>query len=371
MAAPHVRRERPSVLVTGGAGFIGANIADRLAGSGENVIIFDALARDHVEENVAWLSKRHGPRVSFVCGDVRDPHAVTDVVCRAKQVFHLAAQVAVTTSLLDPRRDFEINAGGTLNVLEAIRRRPTPPPLVFASTNKVYGRLDTIAELRAEALRTTAGARFADGFDETLPLDFYSPYGCSKGASDQYVLDYARIYGLPAAVLRMSCIYGPRQFGTEDQGWVAHFLRSAIADKVITIYGDGRQVRDILYVDNVVDAFLLAQKRMALVRGQAFNIGGGPANTVSLLELVQLIERITGTRPKTAFAPPRPGDQRLYVSDIGRFAAATGWSPRTGVATGVRRLLDWLENRFGGEPAAAGNDIAAVVVGVAAQGGRS
>ncbi len=371
IAAPHVRRERPAVLITGGAGFIGANIADRLAGGGENVIIFDALARDHVEENVAWLIDHHGSRVNFVYGDVRDPYAVRDVVCRAKQVFHLAAQVAVTTSLFDPRTDFEVNAGGTLNVLEAIRRRPAPPPLVFASTNKVYGHLGTIAELRREALRMTVGGRFADGFDETLPLDFYSPYGCSKGAADQYVLDYARIYALPTAVLRMSCIYGPRQFGTEDQGWVAHFLISALADRVITIYGDGRQVRDILYVDDVVDAFLLAQKQMHAVRGRAFNIGGGAAKTISLQELVRLIERLTGASPEIVHAAPRPGDQCFYVSDFGRFAELTGWSPRVDVEMGVRRLLGWLKTRFGETHRIEANVVAGASAGVPACGGRT
>jgi CDP-paratose 2-epimerase len=342
-----VRDARPGVLITGGAGFIGTNIADRLAGSGEQVIIFDALARDHVEENVDWLIGRHGDRVSFVSGDVRDPYAVQEVVSRASRVVHLAAQVAVTTSLADPRGDFAVNAGGTLNVLEAIRRRPTPIPLVFASTNKVYGHLETTAKLRATPRRTEALGRFAHGFDESLALDFYSPYGCSKGAADQYVLDYARIYAIPAAVLRMSCIYGPRQFGTEDQGWVAHFLISALRDQPLTIYGDGRQVRDILFVDDVVDAFLLAHEHIGAVKGQAFNIGGGPANTVSLLELIELIETLLGAPPEVTFATPRPGDQRFYVSDTGKFAAATGWRPTVGVEAGVGRLLRWLESRFG------------------------
>lgn len=345
--APQVRRDRPAVLITGGAGFIGANIADRLAGGGEQVIIFDSLARDHVEENAAWLTDRHGARVSIVCGDVRDPFAVQDVVRRATKVFHLAAQVAVTTSLADPRSDFEVNAGGTLNVLEAIRRRPAPPPLVFASTNKVYGHLDAVAELRTEASRVSIDGPFANGFDETLPLDLYSPYGCSKGAADQYVLDYARIYGLPAAVFRMSCIYGPRQFGTEDQGWIAHFLISALTERAITIYGDGRQVRDVLYVDDVVDAFLLAQARMETVRGRAFNIGGGPAKAISLQETIRLIERLTGIRPEVSYASPRPGDQPIFVSDTGRFRRLTGWSPHVEVVDGVRHLLGWLEHRFG------------------------
>ncbi|MGZ8995072.1 MAG: SDR family NAD(P)-dependent oxidoreductase [Rhodospirillales bacterium] len=366
-----VRNARPGVLITGGAGFIGANIADRLARAGEQVIIFDALARDHVEENVGWLLDRHGGRVSFVSGDVRDPYAVQDVVARASRVFHLAAQVAVTTSLADPRGDFAVNAGGTLNVLEAIRRRPQAIPLVFASTNKVYGHLETIAELRTTAERTQAVGTFARGFDETLPLDFYSPYGCSKGAADQYVLDYARIYDIPAAVFRMSCIYGPRQFGTEDQGWVAHFLIAALQEQPITIYGDGRQVRDILFVDDVVDAFLLAHARIGALKGRAFNIGGGPGNTMSLLELIALIETLTGAAPEVGFAEPRPGDQRLYVSDTARFTTATGWRPRVGVEEGVRRLLLWLDSRFGRTSAARVADAEARTPALAASGGAA
>jgi CDP-paratose 2-epimerase len=358
VAAPQVHGARPGVLITGGAGFIGANIADRVAASGQQVIIFDSLARDHVEENLDWLIGRHGGRVNFVYGDVRDRYAVAEVVGRATKVFHLAAQVAVTTSLVDPRADFEINAGGTLNVLEAIRRRPPPPPLVFASTNKVYGHLES-AEVRADGARMAAQGAAAGGFDETLPLDFYSPYGCSKGAADQYVLDYARIYNLPAAVFRMSCIYGPRQFGTEDQGWVAHFLISALRDQPITIYGDGRQVRDILFVDDAVEAFLLAQERIDVVRGQAFNIGGGVNNTVSLLELIALIESQLGTAPEIAFAPPRPGDQRFYVSAIGKYRAMTGWAPRVGVEAGVRRLLRWLDERSDATARAGGVSVTA------------
>jgi CDP-paratose 2-epimerase len=358
------------VLITGGAGFIGANIADRLARGGEQVVIYDALARDHVEENIDWLVRRHGSRVSFVSGDVRDPYAVQDVVARASRVFHLAAQVAVTTSLADPRSDFAVNAGGTLNVLEAIRRRPSPVPLVFASTNKVYGHLEGLTELSVAADRVIVPRAFAGGFDETTPLDFYSPYGCSKGAADQYVLDYARIYDLPAAVFRMSCIYGPRQFGSEDQGWVAHFLISALGDRPITIYGDGRQVRDVLFVDDVVDAFLLGHRHIGALKGRAFNIGGGPDNTLSLLELLALIEALTGVTPEVGFAPPRPGDQRLYVSDTGRFTAATGWRPRVGVEDGVRRLLRWLESRFVTSPARRRADPVEAVAALAASGGR-
>lgn len=345
--APRVRPARHSVLITGGAGFIGANLADRLAGTGHHVIIYDALARDHVEENLEWLTKRHGPRVAVEVADVRDFYALRDTVRHAAKVYHLAAQVAVTTSIDNPLHDFEVNARGTLNLLEAIRACAEPPPLVFTSTNKVYGRVigdDALIEGKTRHSPTGDAAQF--GFAEATGLDFCSPYGCSKGAADQYVQDYARVYGLPTVVFRMSCIYGPRQFGNEDQGWVAHFVRAALEERPIVIYGDGKQVRDILFIDDLVDALLHAQEQMPSLSGQAFNIGGGPANALSLLELLALIERRTGVRPTHSFRPARAGDQLYYVSDIRRFGAATGWRPRIGVTEGLDRLTRWIKNRF-------------------------
>lgn len=347
----------PTVLITGGAGFVGSNLADRLLAAGSPVILYDNLARGRVRENVAWLKRRH-PKISVEIGDVRDEARVAEVVARADRVYHFAAQVAVTTSVADPAEDFEVNARGTLNVLEAIRRSPRRPPLVFASTNKVYGKLADLtvqAEERRYHPADTAIRRH--GIDENRPLDLYSPYGCSKGAADQYVLDYARIYGLRTAVFRMSCLYGPRQFGTEDQGWVAHFLISALLDRPITLYGDGRQVRDVLFVDDVVDAFLLAQERMEDISGRAFNIGGGPSNAVSLLDLLQLIEFVQGRRPEVEFGPWRPGDQQWYVSDTRRFQQATGWRASVPVQTGIQRLFDWLRGHYGTGDAA----VAAVV----------
>jgi CDP-paratose 2-epimerase len=262
---------------------------------------------------------------------------------RAGEVFHFAAQVAVTTSLIDPLHDFEVNARGTVNLLEALQGCVDPPPLVFTSTNKVYGGLDDVALRRngkryepdAEALRRS-------GISEARPLDFHSPYGCSKGAADQYVVDFARTFGIPAVVFRMSCIYGPHQFGNEDQGWVAHFLIRALQGEPITLYGDGSQVRDILYVEDLVNAFLLAQERMGDISGQAFNMGGGPANTISLLELIDTIGRLHGSAPAVDFDEWRPGDQRYYVSDYGKFEGATGWRPRVGAHEGVERLYGWL-----------------------------
>jgi len=332
-----------TTLITGGAGFVGTNLAARLLRDGREVLILDSLARAGVEENLRWLRDTFGSRVSVEIGDVRDRALVDSAVARADAVFHFAAQVAVTTSLIDPVDDFEVNARGTLNVLEAIRARPIPPPLVFTSTNKVYGALADLRMRRRSGRYEPADGAMAAGISEARSLDFRSPYGCSKGAADQYVRDYARTFGVPAVVFRMSCIYGPHQFGTEDQGWVAHFLIQALEGRPVTVYGDGRQVRDILYVGDLVDAFLLAMQRMAGESGHAFNIGGGPGNTVSLLELLDLIADITGRRPEVRFEEWRPGDQRYYVSNTWSFEEATGWRPRVGVRCGLQQLADWLE----------------------------
>jgi CDP-paratose 2-epimerase len=337
------RRSGRPVLITGGSGFIGTNLAHRLLTAGQPVLLFDSLARPGVEKNLRWLRDTHGAQVDVVVADVREADAVRRAVNRAAQVFHFAAQVAVTTSLEDPVEDFDINARGTLNVLEAIRAQADPPPLVFTSTNKVYGALEDVG-LRARNLRyePTDPSIRRTGIGESRPLDFHSPYGCSKGTADQYVLDYARSFGVPAIVFRMSCIYGPHQFGTEDQGWVAHFLIRAMEGRPIILYGDGCQVRDILCVEDLVDAFLLAQEHMSTQAGQAFNIGGGPGNTISLLELLDLIGELLGRKPTVEFDRWRTGDQRYYVSDTGKFQHITGWKPNIGVSEGVERLVQWL-----------------------------
>jgi CDP-paratose 2-epimerase len=341
------------VLITGGAGFIGANLAHRLLATGHPVLVLDSLARPGVERNLRWLQEVHGEGVQIEVADIRDAGAVRRAVAGAGQVFHFAAQVAVTTSLADPLDDFDVNARGTLSLLEAIRAQPVPPPLVFTSTNKVYGGLEDIGLRRRNRRYEPVTERIADhGVDESRPLDFYSPYGCSKGSADQYVHDYARSYGLPTVVFRMSCIYGPHQLGTEDQGWVAHFLIRALAGLPITIYGDGRQVRDLLYVDDLVDALLLAQRHMPTEGGQVFNIGGGPANALSLLEVLDLITELTERPPITTFDDWRPGDQRFYVSDTAKFREATGWRPAVGVRDGIARLTEWLRVA-GGAPALA------------------
>jgi CDP-paratose 2-epimerase len=331
------------VLITGGAGFIGTNLAHRLLSAGVPVHVFDSLARPGVERNLRWLRAAHGALLKVEVADVRDRAAVERAVRGAGRVVHLAAQVAVTTSLQDPVHDFEVNAGGTLNVLEAVRRAPHHPALLFTSTNKVYGDLADVG-LASDGRRysPTDPALRARGVDESRALDFHSPYGCSKGAAEQYVLDYARSYGLDATVFRMSCVYGPHQFGTEDQGWVAHFMIRALRGEPITLYGDGLQVRDVLFVEDLVEAMLSAFDRIDVTSGHAFNIGGGPARTVSLVELIDLIAELTGTRPMVEVGPWRPGDQRYYVSDTSRFSALTGWLPRHDVTAGLHALFRWL-----------------------------
>jgi CDP-paratose 2-epimerase len=331
------------VLITGGAGFIGSNLAHRLLSAGQSVILFDNLSRNGVDQNLSWLHRTYGSLVQFIPGDVRDPAALKRAVQRAGQVFHFAAQVAVTSSLTDVRTDFDVNTVGTFNLLEQLRALPEPPPLIFTSTNKVYGRLDDIQLQKTSTRYQPEDPHIPEsGIAEDRHLDFHTPYGCSKGAAEQYVLDYARSFGRPAAVFRMSCIYGPRQFGTEDQGWVAHFLIQALEDHPITIYGDGLQVRDILFVDDLVDAFLLAGKNMDSISGQAFNIGGGPTRAVSLLDLLSIINKIHGTKPHIRHEDARKGDQRYYVSDTGKFHRATGWTPKVSAADGIQQLHDWL-----------------------------
>jgi CDP-paratose 2-epimerase len=350
-----IGREQPAVLITGGAGFIGANLSERLLGLGHRVVILDNLSRAGVDQNASWLLQHHRRNLRIIVGDVRDTQDVRRAMEGVHHVFHLAAQVAVTTSLSDPRTDFEVNALGTLNVLEEMRRAGARS-IIYTSTNKVYGGLEDVALKRSGERYVPVDPRIAEtGISESRPLDFHSPYGCSKGAADQYVIDYGRTMGLSTLVFRMSCIYGPRQFGTEDQGWVAHFLIRALDRRPITLYGDGLQVRDVLYAEDLMDAFLGAWDNIDRLAGRAFNIGGGVANSVSLLEVIDLIGERYGKRPEIRLEPSRPGDQRYYVSDYSAFREATGWSPRTTPRAGVGELAEWLvdSRRFAAEEIAA------------------
>ena len=328
------------VLITGGAGFVGCNLASALATDGIRVRVFDNLSREGVRRNADHLKSRHPDEVEVVSGDVRRAEDVLGAVRGVDHVFHLASQVAVTTSMQNPRLDFEINALGTLNVLEAIRAQPAPPAMFFTSTNKVYGGMeDVVVEQRGDRYEYRD---YPEGMDESRPLDFHSPYGCSKGAADQYVRDYARIYNLKTVVFRMSCIYGLFQYGNEDQGWVAHFIRAALAGKPLTIYGDGRQIRDVLFAEDLVRAFRMAAAAIDRTAGQVYNIGGGPQNTLSLLELLDLLSELSGRRLTAAFGDWRPGDQRVYVSNPEKARRDFGWEPTVSREEGVRRLFEWV-----------------------------
>jgi len=329
------------LLITGGAGFIGVNAAAHFARSGNTVVVFDNLSRKGSDKNLAWLLAE--TKSVFVKGDTRntaDLAALFRTHGPFDAVLHCAAQVAVTTSVLNPREDFEINALGTFNLLEAIRAHNSSAALIYSSTNKVYGGMDSVG-----VVERNGRYEYADlpgGASEEQPLDFHSPYGCSKGAADQYIHDYARIYGLRTVVMRQSCIYGYRQFGVEDQGWVAWFCIALSQGKPLTIYGDGKQVRDVLFVDDLVRLYDLAFSNIGAVSGSVFNVGGGPKNTMSLLELVAILEELTGRKIPVAFDDWRPGDQKVFVADIARAKKLLGWEPQIGTRKGVELLYRWV-----------------------------
>ncbi|WP_347303556.1 NAD-dependent epimerase/dehydratase family protein [Croceibacterium sp. TMG7-5b_MA50] len=335
-----------TILVTGGAGFVGANLADRLATGGRRVRIYDSLNRPGVEANLDWLTGRHGDMIEPVIADIRDADRMMAATQGIDAAFHFAAQVAVTTSMADPRSDHDINIGGTFNLLEGVRANAPHAAVIFASTNKVYGDLTDLP------MRPSPHGYHPDvpnmpfiGVAEDRPLDFHTPYGVSKGAADQYVLDYARSFGLRTAVLRMSCIYGQLQKGTEDQGWVAHFLIRAMQNQPITLFGDGYQVRDICDVRDTCDAYLAALDRIDAISGRAFNWGGGPDNAVSLLTVIDEIGSILGRQPEVRFDDWRPGDQRWYVSNTDRIDHALQLAPRHGWRQGLRDLAAWLSTQ--------------------------
>lgn len=318
-----------NILITGGAGFIGSNLAAHLLKDPSVTIhIYDNLSRSGVERNLRWLASQAGPsRLTVTKADVRDREALRKAASDATEIYHFAAQVAVTTSVDDPVNDCEVNLLGTLNMLEAARSSSLRPFIFFTSTNKVYGSLPELPLVK-EPTRYWFRDKGRHGLNESCPLDFHSPYGCSKGAADQYMHDYSRIYDLPTVVFRMSCIAGPRQFGNEDQGWVAHFLYSGLQHRPITVYGDGRQVRDILHVHDLVQAICAVREQQETTAGQVYNVGGGEGRAVSVMEILKHIEESTGERLRIDFAKARPGDQQLYVTDYSKLSSHTGWVPQ-------------------------------------------
>lgn len=332
------------ILITGGAGFIGINSAKKFIEEGHEVIIFDNLSRKGSEDNINWL-KKFGD-FSLVKGDLRNFDQIKKCFLNNKidVVLHLGAQVAVTKSIENPREDFEINALGTFNICEAVRRYQPEAILLHSSTNKVYGKLEFIEVVEKEKRYEFKDLKF--GISETTPLDFYSPYGCSKGCADQYVRDYARIYNLKTVNFRQSCIYGPRQFGIEDQGWVAWFTICSVLGKPVTIYGNGKQVRDILFVDDLIECYMKAIKNIEKIKGEIYNIGGGPMNTISILELISLLEEFSGNKIKYSFSEWRPGDQKVFICDIRKAKNDLGWCPKINVREGIKKLFDWVsENK--------------------------
>lgn len=318
-------------LITGGVGFIGSNLADRLLSMGSQVIIFDNFSRTGVEKNAKWLKQKYKKDLKIIKSDVRDVKSVGNWSKGVDVVFHLAAQVAVTTSIVNPIEDFEVNALGTLNILEAARIQKKPPIIVYSSTNKVYGALESV--------------KIGEGIRENQPLDFHSPYGCSKGSADQYVCDYARTYGLSTIIFRQSCVYGERQMGMEDQGWLAHFIIKALKGEPVNIFGDGKQIRDLLYVGDLIDAYLLSVNNIVKTKGEVFNIGGGVKNAVSILDAINLIERRLDKKIKLNFGPSRPGDQKIFISNNTKLKNILGFKVKTGYIQGLETLIQWLQNQ--------------------------
>jgi CDP-paratose 2-epimerase len=328
------------ISIIGGAGFIGINAADHFASKGYSVTILDNCSRKGAESNLSWLHSRH-PDVKVVRADVvYDQHSLDEVANRSDAIIHLAGQVAVTTSVTNPRQDFMVNAFGTMNVLEAARRSPRKPMVLYSSTNKVYGGMEHV-----EVVERNGRYEYKDypnGMDEQAPLDFHSPYGCSKGAADQYVHDYHRIYGLDTVVFRQSCIYGLRQFGMEDQGWLAWFTIAATLGKPMTIYGDGKQIRDVLFVGDLVRLYEAAIVQREKSAGKIYNVGGGPRNTLSLLELLGHLEEKLGKEIPVKRAEWRPGDQKVFVADIRKAERELGWKPEITVEEGIDKLVSWV-----------------------------
>lgn len=340
-----MQTRKRTIFITGGAGFIGTNAAADFYREGWKVVVFDNLQRLGAKINLKWLLNAYDG-IEFIRGDTRKVHELKAAFKRSNPdvILHLAGQVAVTTSVENPREDFECNALGTFNLLESAKYLNPKPFVLFSSTNKVYGSMEEIVV--AKVSKRYRYRDYPEGISEEQLLDFHSPYGCSKGAADQYVRDYKRIYGLPSVVLRQSCIYGPHQFGVEDQGWLAWFTIAAMLGKRITIYGDGMQVRDVLYVDDLLMAYKLCIEKQDIVSGKVFNIGGGSVYTISLLELIEILEGFFKKKIEYVFDTWRPGDQKIYVSNIRQVCETLGWKPKITPLEGVKQLSEWMqENR--------------------------
>jgi len=335
---------KKKILITGGAGFIGTNLAKALLEKGEDVTILDNLSRQGTESNLKWLEGLKTGSLDFIKGDIRDFKLISEIVPKHPVVFHLAGQVAVTASVIDPRTDFDVNMVGTLNILEAARKSKEKPIILISSTNKVYGNLGCVN--LTENLTRYEAPDFPVGINEKQNLDFHSPYGCSKGASEQYVHDYARIYNIPTVVCRMSCIYGTRQFGNEDQGWIAHFIISWLLKRPITIYGNGKQVRDILFVSDLIEAFKSAVEQIDKSKGQIFNLGGGITNAISLLELIKFLKEFFAYEVPVTFSDLRSGDQKFYVTDTRKAKTILGWEPTCSKKEGLEHLISWAKQNI-------------------------
>lgn len=332
------------IFISGGAGFIGSNLANFYLNKGYKVTVFDNLSRKGTEKNLKWLKNHKNKRdFKFVKGDVTDTKKLNKILINFDIVYHLAGQVAVTTSIVDPRSDFEINALGTINMLEAFRLKSKKAIFIYSSTNKVYGDLEDLNCVIKNKKYVFKNKDFINGISESRGIDFHSPYGCSKGAGDQYVRDYGRIYKLKTVVFRQSCIYGQRQFGNEDQGWVMHFVKSSLDRKALTIYGDGMQVRDILFVDDLIEAYDLAIRRIKVASGQIYNIGGGVKNSTSLLEFIELLQSSSKEKIKYKFLNWREGDQKVYISDNSKLKKELGWVPKTSKESGIAKLITWAK----------------------------
>lgn len=335
------------ILVTGGVGFIGSNLSDYYLNKGCEVTVFDNLSRKGTEKNLEWLRSNHKKNLTFIKDDIRNFDSLLNASKDVDMILHTAAQVAVTTSVKNPREDFEINALGTFNVLESARQNNTNPIIIFCSTNKVYGNnVNAIPIIEKEARYEFSDSKFIDGIPEDFSTDAneHTPYGSSKYAADVFMRDFSAVYGMKTVTFRCSCIYGTRQFGNEDQGWVAHFIISSILKKPIVIYGDGKQVRDILFIDDLIRAFETASKHIKKTKGQVFNAGGGPENTISILELIKILEKLTRNKISFGFDDWRPFDQKVYISNIKKAKRTFGWEPKITKEEGIKKLFDWVNS---------------------------